>query len=63
MSMTQFEKALIKELQGIKKELRELNKKEPVQGQVDGSDISIDSGTLSNAISNSISNNLSNSFR
>lgn len=36
MSMTPFEKAIINELQGIKKELHELNKKKPEQGQVDG---------------------------
>lgn len=36
MAMTPFEKAVINELQGIKKELHELNKKKPEQGQVDG---------------------------
>lgn len=34
--MTPFEKALIKELQGIKQELQKMNKKEIVSGQVDG---------------------------
>lgn len=36
MAMTQFEKALISELQEIKKELCEFNKKKQEQGQVDG---------------------------
>lgn len=54
MSMTQFEKALIKELQGIRKELHELNKKEPVQGQVDGLEVKLDEHTLSNAIGKSL---------
>lgn len=36
MAMTQFEKAVINELQGIKKELHEMNKKKPEKGQVDG---------------------------
>lgn len=36
MAMTPFEKAVINELQGIKKELHEFNKKKPEQGQVDG---------------------------
>ncbi|MFL2100084.1 hypothetical protein [Mycobacteroides abscessus] len=58
MAMTPFEKAVVKELQGIKKELHEMNKKKPEQGQVDGTGIHIDSGALSNAISNRISNNL-----
>lgn len=42
--MTSFEKAVINELQGIKKELHELNKKKPEQGQVDGvaMDVSMD---------------------
>jgi len=34
--MTPFEKAAINELQGIKKELHELNRKKQEQGQVDG---------------------------
>lgn len=44
MAMTSFEKAVINELQGIKKELHELNKKKPEQGQVDGvaMDVSMD---------------------
>lgn len=36
MGMTSFEKAVIKELQGIRKELHELNKKQTEQGQVGG---------------------------
>ncbi|MGX8233959.1 hypothetical protein [Bacillus subtilis] len=36
MAMTQFEKQLLKELQGIRKELHEMNKKRPEPGQVDG---------------------------
>lgn len=36
MVMTPFEKAMIKELQGIKQELQKMNKKETVSGQVDG---------------------------
>lgn len=39
MAMTPFEKALIKELQGIKKELHDMNKKETVSGQIDGRSI------------------------
>ncbi|WP_155860384.1 hypothetical protein [Carnobacterium jeotgali] len=58
MAMTPFEKAVISELQGIKKELHELNKKKPEQGQVDG--VEIDNNALSNAIQNSIGNNFSN---
>lgn len=39
MAMTPFERAVINELQGIKKELHELNKKKPEPGQVDGVEI------------------------
>lgn len=34
--MSQFEKALIRELQGIRKELHEMNRSKPEKGQVDG---------------------------
>lgn len=48
MAMTQFEKALISELQGIRKELHELNNKRPTQGEIDGKNIEIDMGALIN---------------
>lgn len=46
MAMTQFEKAVIAELQGIKKELHQMNKKEPEQVQVDGPSVQIDSNAI-----------------
>lgn len=46
--MTQFEKAFVSELQGIRKELHELNKKKPAQGKIDGKNIEIDMGALLN---------------
>lgn len=48
MAMTQFEKALISELQAIRKELSKLNKKEPQKGF---DELSIDAKELSNRIS------------
>ena len=39
MAMTQFEKALISELQGIRKELSKMNTKEFIQTTVDALDI------------------------
>ena len=36
MAMTQFEKALISELQGIRKELHQLIKEKPVANPLDG---------------------------
>lgn len=54
MAMTSFEKAVVKELQGIRKELHEMNKKEPKQGQVDGLEVKLDEHTLSNAIGKSL---------
>lgn len=59
--MTSFEKAIINELKGINKELHELNRKKPEQGQIDG--IKIDTNSLSGAIQNSISNGISNNLR
>lgn len=56
MAMTSFEKALIKELQGIKKELHDMNKKETVNGQVDGRNIA-------QVINNGISQPMSNGMR
>lgn len=54
MAMTQFEKAVINELKGIKKELHELNKPEPQQGQVDGLKSELDGQALANSIGNAI---------
>ncbi|MED0689950.1 hypothetical protein [Bacillus licheniformis] len=52
MAMTQFEKQLLKELQGIRKELHEMNKKRPEPGQVDGRSVArsidIDMGAVLN---------------
>ena len=59
--MTPFEKAAINELQGIKKELHELNRKKSEKGQIDG--IKIDNNSLSDVIQNSISNDISNNLR
>lgn len=56
MAMTSFEKALIKELQGIKKELHDMNKKETVNGQVDGRNIT-------QVINNGISQPMSDGMR
>jgi len=61
MAMTPFEKAAINELQGIKKELHELNRKKSEKGQIDG--IKIDNNSLSDVIQNSISNDISNNLR
>lgn len=46
MAMTQFEKAVIAELQGIKKELHQMNKSKPEQGQVDGPSVKINSDII-----------------
>lgn len=56
MAMTPFEKALIKELQGIKKELHDMNKKETVSGQIDGR-------SIAQAINNGISQPMSDGMR
>lgn len=56
MAMTPFEKALIKELQGIKKELQDMNKKETVSGQIDGR-------SIAQAINNGISQPTSDGMR
>lgn len=50
MVMTQFEKAVVAELQGIKKELREMNKKEPIQSQVDGASVKINSAMIAESL-------------
>ena len=65
MPMTQFEKALIKELQGIRKELHELNKKEPVQGQVDGVplNVAIDIDELGNNLTQVVDRQLGGRLR
>lgn len=54
MAMSRFEQALIKELQGIKKELHELNRKKSEQGKIDGLEVKLDEQTLSNAISKTL---------
>lgn len=55
MAMTPFEKAVISELQGIKKELHEMNRKKAEQGQVDGIDGGISGGIdIGAMISNSL---------
>lgn len=39
MAMTEFEKKLLAEVKGIRKELRDMNKPVKIDGQVDGKDI------------------------
>lgn len=39
MAMTEFEKKLLAEVKGIRKELHEMNKPVKINGQVDGKDI------------------------
>lgn len=54
MAMTEFEKKLLTEVKGIRKELHEMNKPVKINGQVDGKDIvnAINENTL-NAIKTS----------
>lgn len=54
MAMTEFEKKLLSEVKGIRKELHEMNKPVKIDGQVDGKDIvnAINENTL-NAIKTS----------
>lgn len=52
--MTQFEKAVINELQGIKKELQKMNKKESPPGQVDGVNVQLDEQAISNALAKTL---------
>lgn len=54
MAMTEFEKKLLAEVKGIRKELHEMNKPVKINGQVDGKDIvnAINENTL-NAIKTS----------
>lgn len=39
MAMTEFEKKMLSEVKGIRKELHEMNKPVKIDGQVDGKDI------------------------
>lgn len=39
MAMTEFEKKLLAEVKGIRKELHDMNKPVKINGQVDGKDI------------------------
>lgn len=39
MAMTEFEKKMLAEVKGIRKELHEMNKPVKIDGQVDGKDI------------------------
>lgn len=54
MAMTEFEKKLLAEVKGIRKELHDMNKPVKINGQVDGKDIvnAINENTL-NAIKTS----------